>query len=199
MLLTILHFPMFAPSITGRVRVSAQRVHPRTTALQLQRPSSKDIRSFRRRPAIGHQQPAMKSIQAGFTLLELLIVVGIIALLMVLIAPAFTTIKGGSDVTSAAYTIKGVLDTARTYAKANNTYIWVGFYEEDVSQSSVIPAPDRRCTGCVGRDVISVVASKDGTNVYGSSNGTIDPTKLTQVGKLTKLENIHLPLFAVCQ
>ena len=52
---------------------------------------------------------------------------------MVLIAPAFTTIKGGTDVTSAAYTIKGVLDTARTYAKANNTYTWVGFYEEDVS------------------------------------------------------------------
>src|SRR5206468_6411776 len=63
----------------------------------------------------------------GFTLLELLIVVGIIGLLLVLIAPAFTTIKGGTDVTSAAYTIKGVLDTARTYAKANNTYTWVGF------------------------------------------------------------------------
>ncbi len=58
----------------------------------------------------------------GFTLLELLIVVGIIGLLLVLMAPAFTYIKGGTDVTSAAYTIKGVLDTARTYAKANNTY-----------------------------------------------------------------------------
>ena len=46
---------------------------------------------------------------------------------------------------------------------------------------------------------MSVVASKDGTNVLGSGNGTINPTKLTQVGKLTKLENIHLPLFAVCQ
>ena len=69
----------------------------------------------------------------GFTLLELLIVVGIIATLLVLMAPAFTYIKGGTDVTSAAYTIKGVLDTARTYAKANNTYTWVGFYEEDVS------------------------------------------------------------------
>ena len=76
---------------------------------------------------------------SAFTLLELLIVVGIIGLLMVLIAPAFTTIKGGTDVTSAAYTIKGVLDTARTYAKANNTYTWVGFYEEDVSQPSMNP------------------------------------------------------------
>src|SRR6516165_2377868 len=77
---------------------------------------------------------------AGFTLLELLIVVGIIGLLLVLMAPAFTTIKGGTDVTSAAYTIKGVLDTARTYAQANNTYTWVGFYEEDESQPSTSPA-----------------------------------------------------------
>ena len=56
---------------------------------------------------------------------------GIIALLMVLVAPAFTSIKSGTDVTSAAYTIKGALDTARTYAKANNTYTWVGFFEEE--------------------------------------------------------------------
>ncbi len=84
----------------------------------------------------------------SFTLLELLIVVGIIGLLMVLMVPAFTTIKGGTDVTSAAYTIKGVLDTARTYAKANNTYTWVGFYEEDVSQSSTESSHSRTGQNC---------------------------------------------------
>ena len=130
----------------------------------------------------------------GFTLLELLIVVGLIGLLIALVAPAFTTIKGGTDVISASYTIKGVLDAARTYAKANNTYTWVGFYEEDISQSSTNPA-----TPGVGRVVISIVASKNGTNVYGLGNGAIDPTKLTQIGKLTKIENVHLPLFAICQ
>ena len=76
----------------------------------------------------------------GFTLLELLIVVGIIAVLFVLLAPAFTYIKGGTDVTSAAYTIKDVLDTARTYAKANNTYTWVGFFEEDTPSPPTSPA-----------------------------------------------------------
>ena len=80
--------------------------------------------------------PKLRGRVGAFTLLELLIVVGIMALLLVLIAPAFTTIKGGTDVTSAAYTIKGVLDTARTYAKANNTYTWVGFCEEDRSSST---------------------------------------------------------------
>jgi len=115
---------------------------------------------------------------------------------MVLIAPAFTTIKGGTDVTSAAYTIKGVLDTARTYAKANNTYTWVGFFEEDVSQASTTPA-----TAGSGRLVMSIVASKDGTTVYNPNSNLnpdpIDPTKLTQVGKLVKIDNVHLPLFAI--
>src|SRR5205809_3993337 len=123
--------------------------------------------------------------EGGFTLLELLIVVGIIALLLVLVAPAFTSIKGGTDVTSAAYTIKGVLDTARTYAKANNTYTWVGFYEEDVSQSSTNPA-----TIGTGRIVMSIIASRDGTRVYDPNNlTTISPTQLLPVGKLTKIEN----------
>ena len=105
----------------------------------------------------------------GFTLIELLIVISIIAILMVLLAPAFTSLKSAGDVTSAAYTIKGVLDTARTYAKANNTYTWVGFYEEDVSQPSVSHGTDP-CTGCVGRVVISIVASKDGTKIYDPNN-----------------------------
>jgi prepilin-type N-terminal cleavage/methylation domain-containing protein len=132
----------------------------------------------------------------GFTLLELLIVVGVMGLLLALIAPAFTTITSGTDATSASYTVKGALDTARTYAKANNTYTWVGFFEEDPSQLSTNPA-----TPGNGRIVISIVASKDGSEVYTSvaspaadidSNGT----RLLQVGKLIKLDNIHLRTFA---
>src|SRR5437763_15556419 len=98
---------------------------------------------------------------SAFTLLELLIVMGIIGVLLVLIAPAFTSMKGGTDVTSAAYTIEAVLDTARTYAKANNTYTWVGFYEENSPGPSENPA-----TSGIGRIVMSIVASKDGTMLY---------------------------------
>ena len=57
----------------------------------------------------------------AFTLIEMLVVMGIIALLMVLVAPAFTSLKTAGDVTNAAYGIQGLLDNARTYAKANNT------------------------------------------------------------------------------
>src|SRR5438093_6033952 len=124
--------------------------------------------------------------EGGFTLLELLIVVGIMAILLVLIAPAFTYIKGGTDVTSAAYTIKSVLDTARTYAKTNDTYAWVGFYEENVAN----PASPNSDTPAVGRLIMSIVASKHGTLLYTGNLGTampLDPAgsgTLLQVGKL---------------
>jgi prepilin-type N-terminal cleavage/methylation domain-containing protein len=140
-------------------------------------------------------RPIGQFIQAGFTLLELLIVVGIMGLLLVLIAPAFTTIKGGTDVTSAAYTIKGVLDTARTYAKANNTYTWVGFYEENTGN----PASPNSSTPAIGRVIMSIVASKDGTMLYPPpliSVVTLPSTSLMQVGKLTKVDNVHLKTFA---
>jgi prepilin-type N-terminal cleavage/methylation domain-containing protein len=129
----------------------------------------------------------------GFTLIELLIVVGIIATLLVLMAPAFTYIKGGTDVTSAAYTIQGVLDTARTYAKANNTYTWVGFYEENAPDPSTNPA-----NSGTGRIVMSIVASKVGTMLYTTpltSLVTLPSASLIQVGKLTKVDNVHLKTF----
>jgi hypothetical protein len=47
-------------------------------------------------------------------------------------------------VTSAAYAIKGVLEQGRTYAMANNTYTWVGFYEEDGSKPPACPNGQRR-------------------------------------------------------
>ena len=122
------------------------------------------------------------------------------AILLVLIAPAFTCIKGGTDVTNAAYTIKGVLETARTYAKANNTYTWVGFYE------GMALTPRHRTQIHRRRQVvISIVASKDGTNLGADpvrappvSENWIDATRLAQIGKLVRIDNLHFPLFAMC-
>lgn len=128
----------------------------------------------------------------GFTLLELLVVIAIISILLVLVAPAFNNLRGSGDVTTAAYTLTGAIDTARAYAKSHNTYSWIGFYEEDASKSSTNPP-----TAGSGRLVISIVASADGTNIYGSASGAINATKLIQVGKLTKIDNVHVPLFKV--
>src|SRR5438128_9247493 len=145
----MMRFPMFAPSTTGRMGVQAQR----TGASRLQ--CFKTPMPERRNTFTLQKQRERAS---AFTLLELLIVIGIIGLLLVLIAPAFTYIRGGTDVTSAAYTVQGVLDTARTYAKANNTYTWVGFFDEPAPDPSTNPA-----TPGIGRIVVSIVASQDGT------------------------------------
>src|SRR2546425_1841543 len=132
----------------------------------------------------------------AFTLVELLIVVGIIGVLLVLIAPAFTSIKSGTDVTSAAYTIKGALDTARTYAKANNTYTWVGFKEVDVCKDASV-SPQISGTG---RVAIAIVASKDGTRGYDITTPSLpnpwtnynNGGNLVAVCKLQYLNNVHL-------
>jgi prepilin-type N-terminal cleavage/methylation domain-containing protein len=176
---------MFAPSIPGRMRTFAPRPHSKRSIHASA--GLRSLTSARRR----------KESVRGFTLFELLVVMALIAILMVLIAPAFTNIKSGTDVTSAAYTVKSVLDSARTYAKANNTYTWVGFYEEDVSKSSTTPA-----SSGVGRLVMSIAASKDGTMLYTgnlTSSLTLDASPnqaaLIQVGKLVKIDNLHLKTF----
>ena len=193
---------MFAPSASCRV----QRMLSSTGSPPLNcRPPTLNSRRYFAAFTVPRQRDP-ESI-GGFTLLELLIVVGIMGLLLVLIAPAFTYIKGGTDVTSAAYTIKGVLDTARTYARTNNTYTWVGFKEVDVSQdTSVSP----QMTG-MGRVAIAIVASRSGTRGYditvnpqptpfawtpnppGYNNGA----NLVAVGKLQYLNNVHLPTVAL--
>ena len=143
----------------------------------------------------------------AFTLIELLVVMAIIGILMVLVAPAFTNLKSAGDVTNAAYGIQGLLDNARTYAKANNTYVFVGFAEVDSSfDSSVTP---QVITGSApyGRVAVAVVASKDGTRhfQYATTNqgsdwqaNYADVTKpeyrgghLVAVGKLERYENLH--------
>lgn len=125
-------------------------------------------------------------------MIELLVVMGVISILMVLVVPAFTGLKNAGDLTDAAYRIKSGVERARVHAKANNTYVWIGFFEENAALPSTTPA-----TPGNGRLVISIVASRDGTNVYGLGTGPIDPTRLVQVDKLTRIENVHLPLFAV--
>jgi prepilin-type N-terminal cleavage/methylation domain-containing protein len=143
----------------------------------------------------------------AFTLLELMVVVGIVAILMVLVVPAFTTLKSAGDVTDAAYGIKGLLENARTYAKANHTYVFVGFAEVDASVSSSVSPQVTTGATPYGRVAVAVVASKDGTRHFDyktSNQGSdwqanyADSTKpeynggqLAALSKLQRYEGLH--------
>ena len=119
-------------------------------------------------------------------------VVAVVALLMILVAPAFTKIKTGTDIATAASTIASLLEQARNYAMANNTYVWVGFYEEDATAISptTIPPP---YTG-KGRVLIASVFSTDGTKIYEDPDpiAQLPATRIKQLGRLIKIEGIHI-------
>lgn len=123
----------------------------------------------------------------GFSLVELLSVIGIIALLSGVAFYSLAGLTSSRSLKKAAYDIQGVLEQARTMAMASDTYTWVGFFEE---------SPTTPGTSGVGQVVIAVVGSADGTNVYGtlSSGSSLPSSRLMQLAKLMKIANTHLAI-----
>jgi prepilin-type N-terminal cleavage/methylation domain-containing protein len=129
-------------------------------------------------PRIGHRK--------GFSLVELLVVLAIVAILSSFLLLSVSGIKGSRDLSNAAYSIQGALEQARTVAMATSTYTWVGFFEEN---------PASPGTAGTGQVVISIIASVNGVNLFTGSPRQFSATELaelTQVSKLLKIPNVHL-------
>ena len=150
-------------------------------------------RISRTMPPVIHRYPADSRLRvAGFTLIELLAVVGLMLVLLTFLGPAIAGMKGAGDLTKAAYEIKGLLDQARAYAVANNTYVFVGFAEVSAAvNASVIPQ-----TAGFGRIAAVVIASNDGTWSGAVSSGTIQVASVGVIGKLQRWENLHFAALA---
>src|SRR3712207_264474 len=67
-----------------------------------------------------------RSLRSSFTLVELLVVVGIVGLLVAVSVPAFNSIVQGGKSTRAIYDVAGFLEAARAEAMARRTYVFVG-------------------------------------------------------------------------
>jgi hypothetical protein len=119
----------------------------------------------------------------------------IIVLIIGLAGPAFNALKSANDVNKSVYDIAGVLQVARSYAMANNTYVYAGIEEVSAGLDASV-SPQVSGTGRVG---LAIVATKDGTRGYELSdlaNGGINPVtflaNLNAVGAIQVFENLHL-------
>jgi len=124
---------------------------------------------------------------SAFTLLELLIVIGIMSLLMTLLSPVVGAFKGSGDINKASGDIQGILEQARSYAMANKTYVYAGLKEVDVITAN---------PSGIGRVGIAVIASLDGTQPWSSTITNITPsatiTNTTLISKLRYFDNLHI-------
>ncbi len=125
---------------------------------------------------------------------ELLAVIAIMVLMMAFVGPVIRGLKGSRDIVSNTYNIAGTLEQARAFAMANNTYTWVGFFEEDGAAPSPTALTTNGAAAGVGRVVTCIFASKDGQR-YTGTNPThlaVTATNIAVVGNVRKYEGTHL-------
>ena len=117
----------------------------------------------------------------GFSLVELLTVLLIISIMSALAITAFTSLGKSDGFANATTTISTLLEQARAYAMANNTYVFVGIEETNGSTPSSATQ-----TAGQGRVAMQAFASLDGTLNLTSTN-------LAAINRLQILNNVDLP------
>jgi Tfp pilus assembly protein FimT len=104
---------------------------------------------------------------------------GIIVLLAALVGPAINAINGSGNLSKTASDISDLLQQARAYAMANNTYVYVAIDEFDANNAKLVQGN--------GRIAVAIVASKNGIRP-----AKLDGSGTIPVSKLQKFDNAHL-------
>ena len=73
---------------------------------------------------------------SAFSLIELLVVMGVMTLLMGMAVPAMSSLAKGSQMNQALSDVAGLMEMARQHATAQNTYVWVAFNDEAALQGA---------------------------------------------------------------
>jgi type II secretory pathway pseudopilin PulG len=116
----------------------------------------------------------------AFTLVEMLVVMGMMISLTVLSGPAFRALVGASSVDRAIADLSGTMEFARTYAMANGTYVRVVF------ATMTTPTGNRLLPATVALTIYPA----DGTLDHGTASDMEDPTKWRALGKPVVLNDL---------
>lgn len=124
--------------------------------------------------------------------MELLVVITIIAILTAAGGPALSALTASGGANQNISQLSGILEQAREYAVAQNTYVWVAF------NTSVASNGTKQVS-------VAVVASTDGTDPATTSGqpswqtnnyGTIPGTGLALLNKVMTLKQLSFPTAA---
>ncbi|HSI86479.1 MAG: hypothetical protein ACAI35_25715 [Candidatus Methylacidiphilales bacterium] len=129
------------------------------------------------------RRPVRKN-KLAFSLLELLLVIGVMATAVACLRPAVSDLTAGSNFSRSTYQISGALEQARSYAQSRNTYVYVAMAERDGLNPS---------QAGTGRMVFVVMASRDGTRGYDVNSPTqLSTDKLTPVTQPIILSGVQM-------
>ena len=119
--------------------------------------------------------------QRAFTLIELLVVMVIIALMVALSRLAIEGVSSSGKFNASLSSVSGILEQGRAYAIAQDTYVWVVFYEYTPPGGG----PLEVYAGAFG--------SNDGTDPYNwAGTQTLPYSGLTSVTRLYHFKGLHL-------
>jgi len=121
--------------------------------------------------------------QLAYSLIELLVVMGIIVLLSSLLIPAIGNFGTAGGFTSTVSSLSETLDQARAYAVSKRTFVYVGIGEFKAS------GPTDQGSAGTGRVALFAVASRDGSRISQTSDFA---TKTQSISRLVCLQNVHL-------
>jgi Tfp pilus assembly protein FimT len=117
---------------------------------------------------------------AAFSLIELLLVMGVMTLLMGVAVPAVSSLAKGSQMNQALSDVAGMLEMARQHATAQNTYVWVAFNDEAASQGADEQVRVAVLVSKSGAD-LSTWGSDDTTASAASTQLIVKPRTFNQV------------------